>query len=271
MTSPNRDIDFEPLTSVLQKLLRLNATKSGIHRWEIFKHAVSKVLPITELCIIPQSKRRELNEYDQIAVDGSTVRLIDLWFAGEEGRLEAARRMDREGILVRIVDGRAYMLSSGQISFIRLAAQLCLNVNYGTLVLIDEPETHLHPNLISDLVVMLNDILAICNSVAIIATHSAYMVREVPSSQVHHINVDNENLIDIGSPRLKTFGADVGAISNFIFEDGFINRFSLEAVERIENLSLNKDSWEEELKDELSTEALMFFRRKLKSKLQEDE
>src|SRR5581483_695549 len=57
-------------------------------------------------------------------------------------------------------------LSSGQAALLRFAAQLCLLVERGTLLLIDEPETHLHPAFIRQLVSILDELLASTGSAA---------------------------------------------------------------------------------------------------------
>ena len=53
-----------------------------------------------------------------------------------------------------------------------------------TLVLIDEPETHLHPPLLSAFVRAMSDLLIDRNGVAIIATHSPVVLQETPRTCV---------------------------------------------------------------------------------------
>ncbi|MFZ6843074.1 AAA family ATPase [Undibacterium sp. RuTC16W] len=254
--------DREPLSVVLQKLSRRAEFEPGRLRWDIFYRAISNLLPFDELVVTPSN----IDSAGLNNIEVGDVTLKELNSRGEKIRLEAAKRLDKSGILMRNVNTQKMPLSSGQLSFFRLAAQLCLHIGPGSVVLIDEPETHLHPNLVSDFIVMLNRILEVTHSVAIIATHSAYLVREVPNTQVHHISVDDEGYVFVDRPRLKTFGADVGAISNFIFEDGFVNRFSEQVLEKIRSTSEFSSSWEGELAEELSTEALMYFKRLLSTK-----
>jgi hypothetical protein len=63
----------------------------------------------------------------------------------------------------------------------------------------------------------LDGLLEATGSAAIIATHSAYFVREVFREQVTVLSVDSENMVRAQRPKLRTFGADVGAISYFVF------------------------------------------------------
>ncbi len=51
-----------------------------------------------------------------------------------------------------------------------------------SLVLLDEPEAHLHPPLLSAFIRSLSDLLVNRNGVAIVATHSPVILQEVPKS-----------------------------------------------------------------------------------------
>ena len=176
----------------------------------------------------------------------------------------AIRDISPSGRILRFIDDELVPLSSGQISFIRLAAQLSLFIENGSLVLLDEPETHLHPDLLTDTVAVLDKVLELSGSIAIAATHSAYLVREVPSSQVHIIKTTKTNRVEVVQPRLKTFGADVGTISQFVFGDAIVNRLvdSLENALDAEDPASTRE-WLESIKAELSTEAMMHLIREL--------
>ncbi|UUZ55136.1 AAA family ATPase [Massilia sp. H-1] len=130
----------------------------------------------------------------------------------------------------------------------------------GSLVLIDEPETHLHPQLISQFMAMLDSILSATDSVAIVATHSPYVVREVPAEQVKIVYHESSGAINVMKPRLKTLGADVGSISASIFADELV----IENVKKIANeIRVNPEKytdWETMLKAELSSEAVLHIR-----------
>jgi predicted ATP-dependent endonuclease of OLD family len=55
-------------------------------------------------------------------------------------------------------------------------------VDERTLILLDEPESHLHPPLLSAFIRALSDLLVKRNGVAVIATHSPVVLQEVPKS-----------------------------------------------------------------------------------------
>ena len=114
-------------------------------------------------------------------------------------------------------------LSSGQETFISLIINILALIKPNSLILIDEPENTLHPNIEIDFISILQDILSDkdFDSFAIIATHSPTIVREVPESFVRVIKFDESGQLLIDSPTIKTFGADIGTITNYVFDDIF--------------------------------------------------
>lgn len=111
-------------------------------------------------------------------------------------------------------------LSSGEVALLRFAAYAVASLRRGTIFLFDEPETHLHPNYISQFMEMLDRLLEQSGSIALIATHSAYVVREVPRRRVRIITRDpDDETIMIDPPTMQTFGASIDTISQFVFGD----------------------------------------------------
>lgn len=118
-------------------------------------------------------------------------------------------------------NGHRIFLSSGQQTFVDLVMNILSLIKPNSLILIDEPENTLHPNLEVDFMRILQSILNDFDSFAIIATHSATIVREVPSEFVHVIKFCESSQPVIHQPSIKTFGADIGTITNYIFDDIF--------------------------------------------------
>lgn len=117
-------------------------------------------------------------------------------------------------------DSNKIHLSSGQQTFVDLVINLLSLIKNNTLVLIDEPENTLHPNLEIDYIKILYDILEEFDSFAIIATHSPVIVREVPTDYVNIIKINKDsNEVTISKPNIGTFGGDIGTISNYVFDD----------------------------------------------------
>jgi predicted ATPase len=153
-------------------------------------------------------------------------------------------------------------MSSGQLVFFKFALLALSNIANGTFVLIDEPETHLHPNFISGFISLLDDILERTGSLALIATHSPYLVREVTREQVHVFKIIDGN-ISIFKPRLKTFGANVSDISDFVFEDNIKNNLSEKLISNAFKLNRSYEEMKDVFFDELPVEMLHHVKDKL--------
>ncbi|MGV0982278.1 MAG: AAA family ATPase [Polynucleobacter sp.] len=107
-------------------------------------------------------------------------------------------------------------LSSGHAIVLLTITRLVELVDENTLVLLDEPEGHLHPPLLSAFIRCLSDLLIKRNGVAIIATHSPVVLQEVPSSCVWKIKRSGKLSI-AERPSIETFGENIGTITREIF------------------------------------------------------
>ena len=85
-----------------------------------------------------------------------------------------------------------------------------------TLILLDEPETHLHPPLLSAFIRTLSQMLSERNGVAIIATHSPVILQEVPKRCIWKLRRSG-NMLNAEKPTIETFGENVGLITNETF------------------------------------------------------
>ncbi|RUR89312.1 AAA family ATPase [Pectobacterium polaris] len=155
-----------------------------------------------------------------------------------------------------------YPLSSGQLTFFKFALLSCLFIENGTFVLMDEPETHMHPNMIVDFIGLLDLLLEKTGSQALIATHSAYFVREVSNEQVAVLSISDHRLVT-DKPRLPTFGATVDSISQFIFQEDTEIRLSEKLYDKVKGKSFS--DVEEQLGNEISLSALMRLKRMMEA------
>jgi len=108
------------------------------------------------------------------------------------------------------------LLSSGHAVVLLTITRLVELVDERTLVLIDEPEGHLHPPLLSALIRSLSDLLTRRNGVAIIATHSPVVLQEVPRSCVWLLRRSGLTAV-AERPRSETFGENVGSLTREVF------------------------------------------------------
>ncbi len=107
-------------------------------------------------------------------------------------------------------------LSSGHAVVLLTITRLVEFVDERTLVLLDEPEGHLHPPLLSAFIRSLADLLIRRNGVAIIATHSPVVLQEVPRSCVWKLR-RNGVIVNAERPDIETFGENVGILTREIF------------------------------------------------------
>jgi predicted ATPase len=107
-------------------------------------------------------------------------------------------------------------MSSGHAIVFLTISRLVATVDEKTLVLLDEPESHLHPPLLSALIRSLADLLHDRNGLAIIATHSPVVLQEIPSSciwKVNRIGMD----VKMSRPTIESFGENVGVLTKEVF------------------------------------------------------
>ncbi len=102
-----------------------------------------------------------------------------------DGTSDLKRIFENEQIVAeQIIEENFYSLSSGQKIMLHIFTQVIVSITEDSLLLIDEPEIHLHPNAISSFMRMLNMLLTKFNSFAIISTHSPIVLQEIPSKYV---------------------------------------------------------------------------------------
>lgn len=135
-------------------------------------------------------------------------------------------------------------LSSGHKSVLKIVAELTAHMSESgpTLVLVDEPETHLHPPLLTALLKSIRNCLDRFDGYAVIATHSPVVLQETPSRYVHVLRrvADSSK---IGNVSIETFGESIGVITEDVFNlgdgttdwhgtlDALASQYNLEGIE----------------------------------------
>jgi hypothetical protein len=136
-------------------------------------------------------------------------------FAEEEVASLAEAGTDDEVLRARARD-LFRELSSGHKIVLLTLTRLVESVEERTLVLMDEPESHLHPPLLSAFVRALSDLLVNRNGVAIIATHSPVVLQEVPRECVWRLRRSGDS-VAAERPQIETFGENVGTLTSEVF------------------------------------------------------
>lgn len=107
-------------------------------------------------------------------------------------------------------------LSTGHKIVLNIVTQLAAHLRTRSLVLIDEPETHLHPPLVAALLRAIQVLLKAHSSFAVIATHSPVVVQEIPSQYVTILERYGD-AVGIRQPEIETFAENIGAITRHVF------------------------------------------------------
>lgn len=113
-------------------------------------------------------------------------------------------------------------LSSGHLVTLLSITKLVEVTEDRSLTLIDEPEAHLHPPLISAYIRAVSHLMSERNGVAIVATHSPVVLQEVRSDCVWILNRTGE-YVSAYRPEIETFGENVGILTREIFSYEVIN------------------------------------------------
>ena len=148
------------------------------------------------------------------------------------------------------------VLSSGHSFLLLVLTQVIANIRNDSLILYDEPEMHLHPNAVANLIRALHKLLREFKSYAVVGTHSPSILQEIPA---RHIRVlyRQGNIPIVKPPPLETFGENLSTITENVFDtvsvegtykevlDSLARRFKYKEVLDMFNgkLSLNARSY----------------------------
>lgn len=114
-------------------------------------------------------------------------------------------------------------LSSGQNILLFTITEIVANIRFDSLILFDEPETHLHPNAISQLMNLIHELVVSFDSFCIIATHSPLIIQELLSNHVFIIE-RKSNFPSIRKIGMESFAENLTNITEEIFGNKTVNR-----------------------------------------------
>ncbi|MCC2616171.1 ATP-binding protein [Aestuariibacter halophilus] len=234
----------------LVQLARSSDEIGGNSRVELFLKALAETgLDPKEVCV--QLKSDRFLSLERFLHGGGEQDTLNWW-----ANVDSARDP-------KVKKGESfYPLSSGQLTFVKFALLSCLYIENGTFVMMDEPETHMHPNMIVDFIGLLDFLLEKTGSQALIATHSAYFVREVPNEQVVVLSMLEDRVV-ADRPRLPTFGATVDSISQFVFQEDTEIRLSEKLYDKVKGKKFAEV--EQQFGNEISLSALMRLKRMMEA------
>ena len=123
-------------------------------------------------------------------------------------------------------------LSSGQSILLYIITQVVANLRLDSLILYDEPETHLHPNAIVELMNTIYELVDEFESYCLIATHSPLVIRELFSKNVY-VMERNSNVPSVRRIGLESFGENLGVLTDEVFGDRQMPKQYKTIIERL--------------------------------------
>ena len=150
-------------------------------------------------------------------------------------------------------------LSAGQQSIITILTGLSSEMDEESLVLLDEPENHLHPQYLSKFYSALVKLIKQRNSYAIIATHSTLVLQSVPAAAVHILGRE-VNTPKIRPPAIQCFGASIPSLALDVFNVDAQKAYWVQSLENILNDKANIEDILEMFVPPLEPEVEMYLR-----------
>jgi predicted ATPase len=145
-------------------------------------------------------------------------------------------------------------MSSGHAIVLLTITKLVETVEEKTLIFLDEPESHLHPPLLSAFTRALSDLLINRNGIAIIATHSPVVLQEVPKSCVSILR-RTRLAGNVDRPERETFGENVGVLTREVFGLEVVNSGFHDLLVRSIETGSSYEQIVDEYSDQLGLEA----------------
>jgi hypothetical protein len=168
-----------------------------------------------DACLQGSKRRRWVRAIETLQVDPVFREANVVALASRVDRFRSAVREDSSGFGAEARD-LFRRLSSGHKIILITITRLVELVEERTLVLLDEPEAHLHPPLLAGFVRALSELLVDRNGVALVASHSPVVLQEVPASCVHVMRRSGSVTV-VERPSLETFGESVSVLAREVF------------------------------------------------------
>lgn len=221
-----------------------------------------EIIPDTEdadvrysYCGIRKRDNSILAAHEQIAEIKQTIAKMD------NAKFEFLSRSLQKTLRIKIsnkedLDENFYnRLSAGQRIVTNIITHVISKIEKQSLVLIDEPETHLHPQLATSLITSIGDLLKEYQSFSIIATHSPLIAQQIPSSSIRVITRQNDT-VEAFLPDIECFGENLSEITSALYETNEFFRDYKTVIDKEVKRSLsNPDKVLELLKTNLGANA----------------
>ncbi|MBE7691189.1 AbiJ-related protein [Tenacibaculum piscium] len=156
-------------------------------------------------------------------------------------------------------------LSSGQSIMLEIMTKIIANIRYDSLILFDEPETHLHPNAISQLINSIYELVESFDSYCLITTHSPIIIQNIFGKNVYVMEKDN-NIPFLRKIGIESFGENLTILTEDVFENRDINKHYKIILDKMINEYFNYEIIIQKIENEnlpLSLNAKLYLKSKL--------
>lgn len=194
--------------SAFDSFRKLNPIKKNNDSRSIFSYVYCGIQSEQGTLSLDQLKANLRNSYTQV----KTRNREHIWRDVLSVLMEKEHQRTME--LVAMEKFEDINLSSGQQILICTITELIANIENESIILFDEPEIHLHPNAISNVLRMFYKLLDEFNSYAIFSTHSPLVLQEIPSKYIQILD-RVEDVLSIRKPDIECFG---NSINNIIYD-----------------------------------------------------
>lgn len=152
-------------------------------------------------------------------------------------------------ININNLSGICEKISSGESTLLYLFCNIISNIRYDSLLLFDEPETHLHPNAITSLMSAIYDLLEEYQSYAIIVTHSPLIIREMTSDCVYVMDRMG-TMPAVRKIGLESFGANLTTLVEEVFSNKDIPNYYKKKTKELVSEGLDFEQIVQELQSD---------------------
>jgi predicted ATPase len=198
--------------------------KKGKNEWKTEEDMLADFYKSVELI----KKKGLENDWYKTLISFIVPEILDVVFDKEEDFINQFNYKFNEHKFPEI----SKMLSSGQSIILFLISEILSQIRYDSLILFDEPETHLHPNAISSLLNTLFSLVKRFKSFCVLATHSPLIVQEIPARNIFILERE-ENTAFVRELERESFGENLTIITQDIFGNREVPRHFIALIEEL--------------------------------------
>lgn len=151
---------------------------------------------------------------------------------------ESPRYSERLDVSIEKFNQARTKLSSGQSIILYIITSIIAHIRFDSLIIYDEPETHLHPNAIVQLMNTIYDLVNEFQSYCLIATHSPLVIRELFSKNVFVLDRVG-NIPAFRRIGMESFGENLGTLTSEVFGDKEMPKQYKKIIKNLVNRNLS--------------------------------